>query len=156
MKFNAKRYNLFSTQSNSLLHHQRLILKQTQDNPYLGNTCSDDMKLRTYIKNTSKKANFTLASSGETYDTVHCLAGRKLLGPGLPQTRVQQCCLRPLPHKQHRQNRQSPEISIPVHHRQLQVQKKGCLTNRFADLELPSTSSNARIQKILSEAATDN
>ena len=62
MKFNAKKCYLLSTKSKSR-HFYTIndqILKQVQDNPYLGITFSEDLKWKTHINNTSKKANSTL------------------------------------------------------------------------------------------------
>ena len=62
MKFIAKKCYLLSTKSKSR-HFYTIndqILKQVQDNPYLGITFSDGLKWKIHINNTSKKANSTL------------------------------------------------------------------------------------------------
>ena len=104
MKFNAKKCYLLSTKSKHFYTINDQILKQVQDNPYLGITFSEDLKWKTHINNTSKKANSTMG-----------FLRRNLCY-------VFECCLGPLPQERHRQTRESPEISSPIHHRQLQVQ----------------------------------
>ena len=62
MKFNAKKCYLLSTKSKSS-HFYTIndqILKQVQDNPYLGITFSENLKWKTHINNTSEKANSTI------------------------------------------------------------------------------------------------
>ena len=76
MKFNAKNCYLFSTKS-KLRHFYTIndqILKQVQDNPYLGITFSEDLKWKTHINKTSKKANSTL---GFLRNLRHCPLPRR-------------------------------------------------------------------------------
>ena len=77
MKFNAKKCYLLSTKAKSS-HFYTIddhILKQVQDNPYLGITISDDQKWKTHITS-ARKPILLLASSEGTYVTACCPAGR--------------------------------------------------------------------------------
>ena len=62
MKFNAKKCYLLSTKNKSTYFYtiDNSILKQVQDNPYLGITFSEDLKWKNHINNITKKANSTL------------------------------------------------------------------------------------------------
>ena len=62
MKFSAKKCFLLSsrTKTSHFYNINDQILKQVQDNPYLGLTISDNLKWRTHINNICKKANSTL------------------------------------------------------------------------------------------------
>ena len=62
MKFNAKKCYLLSTKSKSSFFYtiDNQILKQVQENPYLGINFSDDLKWKSHINNITKRANSTL------------------------------------------------------------------------------------------------
>ena len=62
MKFNAKKCYLLSsrTKTSHFYTINDQILKQVQDNPFLGLTISDNLKWKTHINNICKKANSTL------------------------------------------------------------------------------------------------
>ena len=62
MKFNAKKCYLLSTKNKSTYFYtiDNSILKQVQDNPYLGITFSEDLKWKNHINNIAKKAYSTL------------------------------------------------------------------------------------------------
>ena len=62
MKFNSKKCYLLSsrTKTSHFYTINDQILKQVQDNPYLGLTISDNLKWKTHINNICKKANSTL------------------------------------------------------------------------------------------------
>ena len=64
MRFNAKKCYVMSININSS-HFYSLdnhILKQVQENPYLGLTLSEDLKWRPHMQKITKKANSTMAS----------------------------------------------------------------------------------------------
>ena len=82
MKFNAKKCYLLSTRSKSR-HFYTIndqILKQVQDNPYLGITFSEDLKWKTHINKKQEE---------------------RLPGSCPFQNRVWESCLGPLPQEQH-------------------------------------------------------
>ena len=62
MRFNAKKCYLLSSKSKSSFFYtvDNAILKNVQENPYLGITFSDDLKWKTHITNITKRANSTL------------------------------------------------------------------------------------------------
>ena len=62
MKFNAKKCYLLSsrTKTSHFYTINDQILKQVQDNPYLGLTISDNLKWKTHLNNICKKASSTL------------------------------------------------------------------------------------------------
>ena len=63
MRFNAKKCYIMSI-NNKSSHFYELdnhILKQVNENPYLGLTISDDLKWSSHITKMTKKANSTMA-----------------------------------------------------------------------------------------------
>ena len=151
MKFNAKKCYLLSTKSKSR-HFYTIndqILKQVQDNPYLGITFSEDLKWKTHINNTSKKANSTLGFLRRNLR--HCpLPCRKNAYLALVRFKLEYGSVVWDPYLKNDIDRlervqRSAARFITGDYKS---RHEGCVTNMLDDLDLPSLEERRRQQRL--------
>ena len=151
MKFNAKKCYLLSTKSKSS-HFYTIndqILKQVQDNPYLGITFSEDLKWKTHINNTSKKANSTLGFLRRNLR--HCpMPCRKNAYLALVRSKLEYGSVVWDPYLKNDIDRlervqRSAARFITGDYKS---RHEGCVTNMLTDLDLPSLEKRRRQQRL--------
>ena len=151
MRFNAKKCYLLSTKSKSRYFYtiNDQILKQVQDNPYLGITFSEDLKWKTHINNTSKKANSTLGFLRRNLR--HCpLPCRKNAYLALVRSKLEYGSVVWDPYLKNDIDRlervqRSAARFITGDYKS---RHEGCVTNMLDDLDLPSLEERRRQQRL--------
>ena len=151
MKFNAKKCYLLSSKTKTSYFYtvKNQILKQVQNNPYLGITISDNLKWRTHINNICKKANFTLGFIRRNLR--HCPQPcRKNAYLALVRSKVEYLSIILDPYLQTDKDRlervqRSAARFITGDYRSRQ---EGCITKMLQDLDLPTLQERRRQQRL--------
>ena len=151
MQFNAKKCYLLSTRNKSSHFYTigNQILKQVQDNPYLGITFSDDLAWKTHINNTVKKANSMLGFLRRNLR--HCqLSCRKNAYIALVRSKLEYASIIWDPYLQNdidklERVQRSAARFISKDYRS---REEGCVSAMLKDLDLPPLQERRRHQRL--------
>jgi hypothetical protein len=151
MRFNSKKCYLLSSKTKSSFFYTigNTILKNVQENPYLGITFSNDMKWKTHISNITKRANSTLGFLRRNlrYCPQNC---RKTAYQALIRSKLEYGSVVWDPYQQgdidklERVQRSAARFIT----RDYKSRQEGCVTAMLDDLNLPTLQERRRHQRL--------